>query len=241
MDKKRENKINSNMIILFIIILLLILKVFCRIDENGSILWTILIKESIETFFRLTKYIMIILFIIAICISILPKNTVINSLKALNQAKTNSLNLKKLFVILLFISLVTLDSLTTDKNIYIKNEVPNYLNFKINLIKDGILLNTKTVSTSNLNFIMVSKRIARGTRIFGRNSMGYYIKYSDENGNIFSSNEDYTTCLLANQLLKKEKKIIIEYYENTGIIKSIDGINKFDYDSLTNRINNSSG
>ena len=113
----------------------------------------------------------------------------------------------------------------------------NLLEYKYEIIKDLISNQTTIINT---NDIYCEKDIL--TRYRSRHNRVHrypaYISFKENNdSDRFSSAELTGTSVVIIEYLKElEDTITIEYYNNSKIIKSIDGIEKFDFDKFKERV-----
>ena len=148
-------------------------------------------------------------------------------------------NIKKwLYSILVSISILILFQNSIISNNFsvnykkINNKIISKLSYNIEIIIDILNKETKKIKINSENLKTYNKKIFKVTR--------YYIMYevNDKDINyIFSSEYDTKIINIIEKLKNCEAKIEIEYYPNSGIIKSIDGIEKFNYELLNERIN----
>lgn len=184
----------------------------------------------------------LILIKMGICINIL-----LGSIYILLNMLNMYLNRKKYNNILLFIYKFMMSPLAvlvivwaSGNTSYVKINNHKISEFKYckNLIED--YNNQKTESK-----IIKSEDIkASATRQKGRKGHYYsaYIEFTvEKNGKKYTycfGNEDWNFVKSVRYLIAEEDEVLIEYYENSGIIKSIDNIDKFDYTEINTRTEN---
>lgn len=105
----------------------------------------------------------------------------------------------------------------------------SYFRYLGNILKDCIDKETN-VASINKDEIYISRSLSSGGR--GRRSYIYRIQYNvmGENNTkyTYSSEESGALVKMVSYLLQLEDEISIEYYINSGVIKSIEGIDKSD-------------
>ena len=101
--------------------------------------------------------------------------------------------------------------------------------YKYSVFSDIVSNKTTTVETSN---VYAAKSYSGSG---GRQRIHYYPAYISCDR--YESEATNTLVEIVNHLKLLEKTITIEYYNNSKIIKTIDGIGKFDYDKLKERCN----
>ncbi|MBQ4068673.1 MAG: hypothetical protein IJC76_05430 [Lachnospiraceae bacterium] len=109
--------------------------------------------------------------------------------------------------------------------VLIDNKKPSAFEYKYNIIKDAIDGNTitKIVPVENIEIYYNHYVVDTGRSSKGR--VSYYIRFKI--GDIqYSSLEERSTAIYVKELLKCKENIKIEYYQHTGMVKSIDGISK---------------
>ena len=155
-------------------------------------------------------------------------------------------NLTKPFLIFFAVSLVgmlivNLFPVSKSYNdIMINGKKPSRLEYKFSILCDAISGKTKkdTIPIEDIDIYKnhYSYRVNRHRK--GANS--YYISFA-VGINRYSSVEQYKTIKCIDEIIECSDSIELEYYPNSGIIKSINGIEKNDYELLTanaNRIEN---
>lgn len=167
-------------------------------------------NSNISLYFLATMFPNIILMIIF---------TIIGMIKA---KKKNILKITLIGFILatLFVGIFDIFNMPTNyEEIKVKGNAVSMLNYKYAILKDMIQGKTTIIVTQNVS------------------CYSNYIKYfSEEKQYVYCSKENSQLVQIANELLKYEKQLQIEYYNNTGIIKSIDGIEKSNYKVLSEKV-----
>lgn len=166
---------------------------------------------SISLYFFTTMFPNIVLMIIFIMIGMI------------NAKKKNILKITLIGFILatLFVGVFDIFSMPINyEKIKIEGNTVSMLNYKYAIIKDMIQGKTTTIVTHNVN------------------CYNDYIEYFNEQEQYsYCSRENPQLIRIVNELLIYEDQFKIEYYNNTGIIKSIDEIAKTDYEKLNERVN----
>lgn len=161
---------------------------------------------------------------------------VLSSIFVLARKKQTSILTKIWIIILVFLGtsilLCTFDA-------FRKTNIGNFnmLEYKYEIIKDIFSNQTTTIQTSN---IYCEKDILTRNRSRHNRKHRYpaYIAFGEEDAkNRYYSAELTGASVVTIEYLKElEDTITIEYYNNSKIIKSIDGIEKFDVDKFEKRI-----
>ena len=94
------------------------------------------------------------------------------------------------------------------KEVMVKNEKPSMVEYKYFILKD-----------------MITKKTSNGVLTMADSS---YVRYKDGE-ELYCSKEDEKLVNILSELMKYENDVKIEYYCNSGMIKSIDGVEKRDY------------
>ena len=148
-------------------------------------------------------------------------------------------NLKKwIYSILLSISIIIVFQNSIISNIFsvnykkINGTMLIKFDYNIEIVKDIISKKTKKTKINSEEINLYNKKFFR--------IMHYYIMYETNNDNInyiYSAEYDNRLFNIIKKLKNCETEIEIEYFANSGIIKSIDGIEKNNYKILNERIN----
>lgn len=164
----------------------------------------------------------------AICIEL----SVIVLSNSINQKRDISIKkLQRGIIGMAIIFFCIYDIIAEPKRISISENRTSNFSYKCAIISDIISNQTITVDVSN---ITADKHYSRSTTGIRHRIHYYYpacIKY-----NSYSSEATDTLVEIVNKLKKYEDTVKIEYYNNSKIIKSIDGIDKFNYDQLNERV-----
>lgn len=109
--------------------------------------------------------------------------------------------------------------------VLIDNKTPSRFEYKYNILKDAIAGETviETIPVENMEVYRNHYLSRSGRSTKGRDS--YYIRFKI-NDIQYSSLEERMTTVYVDELLKFKEEITIEYYPHTGIVKSIDGVDK---------------
>ena len=115
--------------------------------------------------------------------------------------------------------------------VLIDNKTPSRFEYKYNILQDAIdkTTVTKIVPVENIEIYYNHYVVNTGRSSKGR--MSYYIKFKIDDMQ-YSSLEERSTAIYTEELLKVKETITIEYYQHTGIVKAIDGIDKNDTEEL---------
>lgn len=112
----------------------------------------------------------------------------------------------------------------------------NLLNFEIAIFKD-ILVDETTSSKIKSTSIQTRESKSYSSSRYSHNYYPAYISYRIEgNSEFYSSEASNSLVRIINTLKHLEDEIELEYYSYCKIIKSIDGIEKFDFDGFEERI-----
>ncbi len=111
---------------------------------------------------------------------------------------------------------------TNYDEIVIKGNRVSMLNYKCAILKDMIQGKTTTIVTPNV--------------ICYRYRGDYIAYFGEQKQDKYCSKENSKLVKIVQELIKYEEEVKIEYYNNTGIIKSIDEIDKNDYEKLLERV-----
>ncbi len=116
-----------------------------------------------------------------------------------------------------------------------KKSNTNIISYKCQILEDAIKCNTTNIE-SNFNNVVSSKTTVNGAR---RKSIFFwpgYISFYDSNEKEIYMEAYDELIEIVDRLKKINARVYIEYYNNSGIIKSIEGIDIFDYDKLNKRV-----
>lgn len=159
-----------------------------------------------------------------------------------------TISYKKLIKKSLLISIIPfciVEFIESPKNVKINNEYPNRLDYQIKIVKD-LIENKTTTITINTNNIESYPTILYDSSTTHRkkNNSSHseidkcYVVYKQGNTAeyVCSQAENKYVVFIIKKLKQLENEITIEYYNNTGIIKAIDGINKNEFQKLNERV-----
>ena len=209
-------------------------------------LWTFLLKQFVETTFIDFAVIGFASPLIIWCFGII----VVVGAKVMNFFKIKTkifdyidskitLAPKQIFIMIIILTFI-FECIKKEDTIIINYKECSRIQYKYEILVDSIKQTTKTVTLAS-NEIKTS-RIRKTTRArrghSSRTYYKYYVKYISEDGEIYkySSKETEYICNIIDTLKTFEDNITIGYYSNSGIIKEIDGIDKYDTEKINQRI-----
>lgn len=155
-----------------------------------------------------------------------------------SKRKGEDCNVKKAMLIFSVFSLVYMGFVNIFEvskryeGILIDGDKPSRFEYKYNIILDAIEGNTETkdISVENVE-TYINHYVARSGKS-SRSSKSYYVRFKIGD-RLYSSLENSALSRCIDTIINSKSTITIEYYTHTGIIKSIDGIDKNNIDSLT--------
>lgn len=120
--------------------------------------------------------------------------------------------------------------------VMIDGKRPSKIGYKLNLLCDVVLDSTATdtIDTKDME-IFENSYTYRTRRAHRRTQRSYYVVYKVNFNTYYSLEEKQIAGCIANLMLATDT-IEIEYYPNSGIIKSVNGIAKNEYELLRNSV-----
>ncbi len=146
-------------------------------------------------------------------------------------------NIKKVFLVFSVIALIYMmfvNVFEVSKRygaVLIDNDTPSRFTYKYNILLDAIEEKTITEAITVDNIKTYTNHYVARSGKSSRSAKSYYIRFTIGD-NQYSSLESYELARYINMLMSAENTITIEYYPRTGIIKTIDGIDKNDSATL---------
>ena len=124
----------------------------------------------------------------------------------------------------------------TYSDILINGKKPSRLEYKFNILCDVFIneTNTATVEIKDIE-AYESSYTYRNSRQHRKTGRSYYVAFSVNFKEYFSP-EEYKTASCIADLIECSDSLEVEYYPNCGIIKSVNGIEKNDYDLLASSV-----
>ena len=141
-------------------------------------------------------------------------------------------------VLIIILCILFFCVLVPPAEVRINNKRPGILIYQCYIVKDMIEGETTTISVKSkkidTNAILIYAPSQTHTN---RHSLPktYYVRYYVTDTYQNSSPENMKVVSIIDSLKGYEDEVAIEYYNNSGIIKSIDGIDKNDYEALKER------
>ena len=127
-----------------------------------------------------------------------------------------------------YINYITVDNKKLNEFLYCKNVLEDCINQKTESVK----INKNDIHAREIT--SVSRRGNRVTRNSG--IISFSVNKNNKRYTYYSSDESVKFANYLRILTLVEDEVLIEYYSNSGIIKSVDNISKLDFEKLEARI-----
>lgn len=221
----------SGIIIFIVYVLTISFLMIYKVDHVGKLEYALL--ESIITSFSICLVIYVLLSILF--------EAIVGLYRIKEKTSHKLLGIIKILFAILSILILELTPIGSNY-LKIDDKIENSAFKQINyIVKDCIQKNTETIilDSDSIDASIISKRRVQkggGTSISYIGMIKFVVTKKDNKTYAYQREEKTTLVHIIKDLKNVEDKIKIEYYTNSGIIKSIDDIEKTDYTKLQERV-----